>query len=638
MGSQSEYWTEVYAKTHEERLAQSIQFAREELAAKYGAAETRAKYMKDLVAMYDKALTDAQKALVDYETARGRKARDPKAEADAAVAYLKIMTDAGSTIATEYGKARQRELEAEAGVEARYRPTAGQASAIGSVVTDLAKKNLNAATDPSSLLRMVSESINTRIPSGTFAPGTDVAKVGAADLFTSIDAQLQSNPVYQANKAQIQAQMRADIAAKVGVDPKFTDRAEVDDDKDLAVISAKETSGKSGTGVSADAAKIAKDRLAALGQPISDKGAEAIGKIPWAGQYFDLISQGMTIAQAKEKIKESLKETPLIVVETTDASGKKSTAPAADQAAAFEKQFTETRSALTASNDGDQAKLFDPTYVDVYARSIKSGKQLTSAQEEFAAAVDALSAVPTEEAARRRGAEIYEPISPGVRRRASEGAARLEERAQESRISGVPMSDDDLLSSRLLQGAPQISDTKRIMTGAAAAAIRELNAGWTPEKYKVGRGADFSGTMTPEEFEALQVGPAAKMGYRLYSNVKDRQLRDVSPEAILKYAADLAGGDVGLRDAVLQEYYKFSTYDMRGTKAMKAKADVEKAENPLFPPGPPPTPERMPSPPMVPEIASPKEVLDALKTKPPAPKEETEEEKQRRIDEELMRF
>lgn len=638
MGSQSEYWTEVYAKTHEERLAQSLQFAREELAAKYGAAETRAKYMKDLVAMYDKALTDAQKALVDYETARGRKARDPKAEADAAVAYLRVMTDAGSTIATEYGKARQRELEAEAGVEARYRPTAGQASAIGSVVTDLAGKNLNAVTTPADLSRMVSQSINSRIPSGTFSPGTDASKVGAADLFTSIDAQLQSNPIYQANRVQIQDQMSADIAAKMGVDPKFTQRREVQADKDVATIDAKAAVGKTGAGTSSDAAKIAKDRLAALGQPISDKGAEAIGKIPWAGQYFDLIAEGMTIAQAKEKIKESLKETPLIVVETTDASGKKSTTPAPDQAAAFEKQFTETRSALTASNDGDQAKLFDPTYVDVYSRSIKSGRQLTAAQEEFAAAVDALSGVPTEEAARRRGAEIYEPISPGVRRRASEGAARLEERAQESRITGAPMSDEDLLSSRLLQGAPQISDARRIMTGASAAAIRALNEGWTPDKIKGVSGIDFSKAMTLEEFDALPAGPAAKLGYRLYSNVKERQLRDVSPEAILKYASDLAGGNVGLRDAVLQEYYKHSVYEMRGTKAMKAKADVEKVENPLYPPGPKPTPDRMPSPPMVPEIASPKDIRDMFTTPPEAPKEETPEERQRRIDEELMRF
>jgi hypothetical protein len=124
----------------------------------------------------------------------------------------------------------------------------------------------------------------------------------------------------------------------------------------------------------------------------------------------------------------------------------------------------------------------------------------------------------------------------------------------------------------------------------------------------------------------------------MYSNVKERQLRDTSPDAIVKYASDLAGGNQGLRDAILEEYFKFSGYDMRGTRVMKAKTDVEKAEKPLYPPPPPPTPEQMPSPPMVPEISSPREMLDMLKAEPPAPKEETEEEKQRRLDEELMRF
>lgn len=559
MGSQSEYWTEVYAKTHEERLAQSMQFAREELAAKYGAAETRAKYMGDLVAMYDKALTEAQKALVDYETARGRKARDPKAEADAAVAYLKIMTDAGSTIATEFGKAKERELEAEGVVEGRYRLSGGQSSAIGSAGDKIAGTVDATYRTAADIDRAVGASL-AGIPDGTFAPGTDAAKTAAAELFTRLDAELKrTSPTVYGNDSSAGQRLKDAIAAKTGVPSTFADRAEVEDDKLIAIGKAKKTVGKTGAGVSADAAKIAKERLAALGQPISDKGAEALGKIDWGGKYFDLISQGATIAQAKDALKEGMN---------------------ADQTAAFEKQFTETRSALTASNDGDQAKLFDPTYVDVYARSIKSGKQLTAAQEKFALSVDALSDVPTEEAARRRGADIYEPISPGVRRRTNEGVTRLEERAQESRIAGVPMSDDDLMSSRLLQAAPQISDSRRIMTGASAAAVRELNAGWTPDKFKAGRSADFGGTMTPEEFEAIGAGPSVGLGYRLYSNVKDRQLRDTSPDAILKYAADLAGGDVGLRDSVLQEYYKHTVYEMRGTKAMKAKTDVQKVEAP----------------------------------------------------------
>jgi hypothetical protein len=142
------------------------------------------------------------------------------------------------------------------------------------------------------------------------------------------------------------------------------------------------------------------------------------------------------------------------------------------------------------------------------------------------------------------------------------------------------MSDEDLMASRLMERAPQLPDDQRILAGASAAAVRALDEGWTPERYKAGRSSDFAGDMSVEEIEAMKIGPASKMGYRLYSNVKEKQLRDVSPKGIVQYASDLAGGDAGLRDAVLQEYYKFSGYDMRGTRVQKAKEAVPKAEVP----------------------------------------------------------
>jgi hypothetical protein len=144
----------------------------------------------------------------------------------------------------------------------------------------------------------------------------------------------------------------------------------------------------------------------------------------------------------------------------------------------------------------------------------------------------------------------------------------------------MPQSDEDLMASRILDKTPQLPDEKRITAAAAAAAVRELDKGWNPDKYKAGKGGDFEGSMSPEEFEALGIGPAGKLGYRLYSNVKEKQLRDTSAKGIVKYASDLAGGDVGLRDAVLQEYYKHSGFDRRGTKVMKAKVDVQKTEEP----------------------------------------------------------
>lgn len=559
MGTQAESWTDIYATTHEQRLAQSMQFAREELAAKYGATEARAKYMKDLVTMYDKALTDAQKALVDYETARGRKASDPASNADATARLLGVMAQAGGDIAAETGKAAQRKLEAGAAVESRYRPTAAQSSAIGKVASTISGKNINAITNPTDMSRIIRESLGESIAAGVFSPGTDASKTAAADLFSAIDTQFQNSTVYQQNKAAIQAQLKTDIGAVVGIDPRYATRAQVDSDRELDVIDEQKLVGQTGTATSADAARLAKEALGKMGQPISDKGAEAIGAFKESGQYFDLIAGGATIAEAKEAIKEKMN-------------------PAA--AAAFEKSFEATRNTLSTSRDFDQAKLFDPTYVDVYARSIKSGKSLTTAQEKFGLSVDALSDVPTEEAARTRGVEIYEPISPGLPKRSKKAGAILEERAQTARITGMPQSDDDLMASRMLERSPQLPDAERVIAGASLAAIRELDKGWNPEKFKAGKGGDFEGSMSPEEFEALGVGPASKLGYRLYSNVKEKQLRDTSPKGIVQYASDLAGGDTGLRDSVLQEYYKHSGYDMRGTKVMKAKADVQKIEEP----------------------------------------------------------
>lgn len=559
MGTQAESWTDIYATTHEQRLAQSMQFAREELAAKYGAAETRAKYMKDLVSMYDKALTDAQAALVDYETARGRKASDPASNADATARLLGVMAQAGGDIAAETGKAAQRKLEAAGVVEGRYRLSSGQSSAVGGAGDKIAGSVDATYRTPSDIDRAVGVALGS-IPDGTFAPGTDSSKTAAAELYGRLDTELRKlSPTVYGSDATAPDRLKAAIAAKVGVPALYSDRVEVDSDRKIAVAKEQKIVGQTGTGVSADAAKIAKDKLALIGQPISDDGSKAIGDFKQAGQYFDLIAGGATIAEAKAAIKENMDPTA---------------------AAAFEESFEAVRGSLSTSRDFDQAKLFDPTYVNVYARSINSGKALTGAQKEFSAAVGALSNVPTEEAARTRGVEIYEPISPGLPKRSKEAGAILEERAQTARITGTPQSDDDLMASRILERAPQLPDAERIIAGASLAAIRELDKGWNPDKFKAGKGGDFEGSMSVKEFEAMGMGPASGLGYRLYSNVKEKQLRDTSPKGIVQYASDLAGGDVGLRDGVLQEYYKHMGYDMRGTKVMKAKADVEKVEVP----------------------------------------------------------
>lgn len=554
MGSQADYWTDIYARTHEQRLAQSMQFARDELAAKYGAAQTYAQYQQDLLKMYEEELTKAQKALLEYDEKRGGK----QGSVDDTAKLLAVMADAGNTIARETGEAAQRRLEAEASVEGRYRLSSEQSNAIGRAGDYFGKVDVASITTSPDVQRNIDAAI-AEIGPGSFASGTDAAKTGTAELYARLNSALSSNSAYNSDPS-LKKYLAEKVAQKMGTNSAFILRTTVDADKASAVTSAKTEAGKTGTGTSAEAAKIAKDLIGKKLQMMSPEQIAAFSKFQekYGGMYFDLIKEGATIGEAKAQIKEGL-----------DATG----------AEEFEKSFESARTALAEGGDQDIQKFFDPAYVGAYSRSIKLGSATTKAREDFAGAVEALKTPPTEEDARRRGAQIYEPISPGVGRRTREATSRLEERAQTSRITGLPMSDEDYMASRILSTAPQLPDEERIIAGASAAAIRALNKGWTPDEGRAARASVDAGQMTIEEFEALGMGgPASPLGYRLYSNVKEKQLRDTSPKGIVRYASDLAGGDQGLRDAVLQEYYKHAGYEMRGTTVVKAKADVEKAE------------------------------------------------------------
>lgn len=557
MGTQADYWTDVYATTHEQRLAQSMQFAREELVAKYGAAETYAKYQQDLLKMYEEELGKAQRALLEYDEKRGGK----QGSIDDTAKLLGVMADAGNTVARETGEAAQRKLEAAAGVQSRYRMTSGQSSAVGSAGDKIATTVDATYRVPGDIDRAVTTALGS-IPDGTFPAGTDASKTGAAELFTRMDAELRrrSPSVYGADPTAPD-RLKDAIATKLGVDAKYTNRAEVKSDEDIAIAQEQRTVGVTGTGTSAQAAKMAKELIEGKVERLTDEQKKDFAAFQenYGGKYFDLLKEGATIGEAKAAIKADLDR---------------------DKAAEFEASFEKARTALAEGGDQDLQKFFDPAYVGAYSRAVKLGSITDTARADFAGAVQALRSPPTEEAARRRGAEIYEPISPGVGRRTREATSRLEERAATSRMTGVPMSDEDLMASRILERAPQLPDDQRILAGASAGAIRALDEGWTPDKFKSGKAGDFDGKMSVEDFEALGMGPATSIGYRLYSNVKEKQLRDVSPKGLVQYASDLAGGDLGLRDAVLQEYYKFAGYDMRGTKVMKAKEDVQKAETP----------------------------------------------------------
>lgn len=557
MGSQAEHWTNIYARTHEQRLAESIERARQELVTKYGAAETYAKYQKELLAMSEEELTKAQKALLEYDQSRGGK----QGSIDDTAKLLGVMADAGNTIARETGESKQRQLDAEASVVSRYNLTNAQSTAIGGVNDFLrTQTDMSVFKSAADIDRNV-DAILSKIPDGTFVPGTDASKTGMSELYSFIDSTLSKSPVY-ASDPNAKASLRKKLATRLGVNESYADKGTVEDDKDLAIFDAKKLVGQTGTDTSSQAASIARDLISGKLERMSKEQRVTFNDFQeeYGGKYFDLLKEGATIGEAKA-----------LITEGFDATKK----------AEFEKLFEDTRVALAEGGDQDIQKFFDPAYVNTLSRTVKLGMQTEQAKKDFASAVEALKTPPTEEEARRRGVEIYEPISPGVGKRTKEAGVRLEERAATSRMTGMPMSDDDLMASRMLKKSPQLPDEERILAAASLAAVRELNKGWKPGQGNAGKGSDFRGNMTPEEYEILGSpgqGPAVEMGYRLFSNIKEKQLRDLSPKSIVKYASDLAGGDAGLRDAVLQEFYKHAGNEMKGVEVQKAATDVEKVE------------------------------------------------------------
>lgn len=593
MGSQADYWTDLYATTHEQRLAQSMEAARAELKEKYGLDKEYLEWLAEKQKMYELELTKVQGALTDYQKSRSSGGAAP---ADNTAALLGVIAEAGNTIARETGDAAQRELQAEAAVMERYRLSAEQTNAIGKTGTYFGTKfDPATATSSADIQRAINNALG-EIPPGTIGSGTDAAKTASAEAYARISGALAGNAIFNRDPA-LKVYLQQQISSKFGTDPSMVGRAAVEADRKSAISGAQRTVGRTGTGTSAQAARLAKEELdrklkdatpeqreAVSSWVSSDAGRAYLGELQASGDY----EKALAAAAAAKKV-----ELP------KDENG--NVPPGAAEALVFDIEVkdkagkviskTDIRNLLESSNASyDIKRFFDPTYISLYGRTkaLETGIQQTFQEREQK--MRSL-AVPTEEEVRRRGAEIYEPISPGLRGRVKEGEARLGESEARSRMTGMPMSDDDLMAQRLIMGAPGgLSDAKKILAGASAGAIRALDSGWTPESIgrvrrsgEQGSDADVTGRSTAmdlEEFDTTMDGPAVELGRRMYSNVKERQLRDTSPDALVKYASDLAGNDPGLRDALLQEYYKFAGYDMRGIKAMKSKTDVEKVEEP----------------------------------------------------------
>jgi len=547
MGSQAEYWTDIYATTHEQRLAQSIEGARAELKERYALDKEYIAWLSEKQKMYEIELTKTQDALDQYSRARSSKTASSGDVAD----LLGVIAKAGGDIASETGRAAQRKLEAEAGVISRYTPTAQQASAIGNVAAGIQAQNVAAVTSVADLNRIVRQQVNDKIAAGVVDAGSEQAKTMAAELYSALDAALAANPVYVNNKAAVQSQMQADIAAKLGVNTTYTDKQNVDADKKIDIGNAQKIVGVTGTGTSAKAAKLAEDELTKRMGGANEKQTKAVAKwfaTPQGMAYREALQRG---TDYEEAFKTALSALPVGALGDLDKND-----PAQVASVLFKTDEGDIRTVLATSGASfDIAKFFDPTYLDIYGRSKSLQEEIGKVFTERGEKMEALAA-PTEEAVRRRGTEIYEPISPGIGARRREAAVREEE----ARMGGKQRAPtgmgtvDDFLASRLT--TPAMPEDQRVVAGAAAAAVR-----YGPKFVPSGEWDADSDT-----------------GWRMYRNVSEKMLRDTSPKGLVQHAADLAGGDAKKRDEILQSYYQWSLGEKQGLETRKRDERVKETE------------------------------------------------------------
>ncbi|CAB5224154.1 hypothetical protein UFOVP390_38 [uncultured Caudovirales phage] len=555
MGSQGQYFTDIYAKTHEDRLKESIDTARKELVDRYGANATYLKYLDGELALYEQELTKVQGALADYAKARGGKSGP--ASADDTAKLLGVMTDAGNTIGRETGEAAQRKLDAEAAVEGRYRLSGEQSNAVGRAGDYFGKVDMTTAKTSADVQRIIDAAIN-EIGPGTFASGTDASKAGTAELYSRIDRALSRNSVYAADPS-LKTYVAGKVAAKMGTNTSYISRAAVDADKTSAIDAAKTEVGVTGTGTSARAAVLAEQALSGKLGGLSDAEKKAVMdwmKSPAGNSYISAIDSGATQDEAILAAAGNLEGTSGKSLE--EIKGIIFKLPSGDDIRA---------KVRVEGVSFDAAKYFDPAWTGLNARSKGTERKLGEIRTDRSGAIQKLGDVPTEEQARRRGVEIYEPIMPGVGARAREAQVRTEEAGQEGLMArsrpGARKGEtiDDFLASRMARETAPLSDSQRVLAGASAAAVRN-----GPMAEKTG---DWDATNDP--------------AFRMYNNVREKQLRDTSPDALVRYASDLAKGDAVKRDDILREYYQWSLKEKNDLAPAKFKESVEKAEKP---PGP----------------------------------------------------
>ena len=556
MGSQAQNYTDIYLSTHEARLQASIEQARAELLNKYNANSTYLKYIDEQITLYEKELTKIQETSAKYAEARGGRLG---VSADDTAKLLGVIATAGNTIADATGDAAQRKLDSEAAVEGRYRLSGEQSNAIGSVGEFITNKSdLGGKTTAADIERVIDTAL-AQIGGGTFAPGSDVAKTATAELFQRINRALGANSVYAATPG-LKDVVAKKINQKFGTELQFIGREAVEADKSKAIADAAKLVGVTGTSTSARAVTLAEEALKAEGGALSPEDKVNVNKwfnTPQGTAYREQIARG---ASYKEAFDAAAGELPSEIIAGLDENG--------IAGVVFQISGKDIRTILQdAGASFELQKNFDPTYINLLSRSTRITEKLGAPgesglygrKEEL---LEGLLETPTEEAVRRRGAKIYEPISPGVGARAAAATGRLEEAEAfggfERRASTGLGTVDDLLASRLKQGVAPLTDAQKITSGAAASAVR----------------------FGPKSIPSGPPDGASLNGFRLYSNIRDRLLKDTSPEGLVKHASDLADGDPIRRDIILQDYYQYTLGEKRSLETQKRAASVKAVETP----------------------------------------------------------
>jgi hypothetical protein len=495
-------------------------------------------YQKDLVEMYGNNIADMQAGLNEYE-----KNKIPgKDGGSGAAALLKIVVDSSGNEQEATGKASQRRLDAQGQAEAGYNLSPAQSNAIGGA-SAFAGTDLNNATTVADVKRKIDEAVAS-IPDGTFAPNADSSKTATSQLYAAMNSKLGASPMY-ASDPTLQQYLKDAVKTKMGVDAKFTELQFVDADKKLKMKNKGDIAASvGGIALGREAAKLAMDELNKNRTKKLDADDQTrideFMNSKYGQEYKRQIELGKTMPDATNAV------TNII---TKDMGGTNEESKLAKLK--FANDVALTQNALSQGGDFDLYKYFDPVYTEkLAALKATQGKQ-TTAEQNFALGVTGLGDVPTEQQARRLGAEINRPLEPGYKKYLPEAQANLA-MAKETGTMRAPLLDkagnpyrsaDDFLAARLLPPQPtakQMSDAERITQLASRRAVADS-----------------------PNFNYNNAGD----GFGLYNKVKGKALEGGnSKENIVKAAAALAGDDQVKRDDILRDYYSYALKDMRAQK------------------------------------------------------------------------